>query len=135
MKLTEAKAILNKIMPDLKRLANQDEFELERYTSEERTEMTFMNDVANRAREIDRRFTYMNRPILAEGFLVKNSQGRYYIESDSPDNYFTSGASIEIWDERDERFYLTRIEHDGEDYYAVSFKGLKLEDAIARTRY
>lgn len=135
MKLEEAKNILNVIMPQLKKLSDQDEFELAKYTSEERTEMTFMTDIAYKAGEIARKFEYMNRPVLAEGFLVKNSQGRYYIESDSPDNYFTSGASLEIWDERDERFYLTRIEHNGDDYYAVSFKGLDLSEAIARTRY
>lgn len=75
---------------------------------------------------------YLEKDITAEGELYLNSGGRYEINEDV---YFTSGSSCEllIYDDYYE-FYSwikTRIEHNGEDYYAVALgrdvpiKGLK----------
>lgn len=65
----------------------------------------------------------MSKPVLIEGCLEKNKNGRYELNGYE----LTSGAPIEIWSKDDYyeiggSWYSTRIEHNGEDYYAVGEK-------------
>ncbi|QWE49708.1 hypothetical protein [Paenibacillus phage SV21] len=67
---------------------------------------------------------------IYEGTLVLNALGRYEIDGTSI--YFTSGDQIEylvnkIWK-------ISRVEHNGEDYYIVADPGLKMLGLTARTR-
>ena len=76
----------------------------------------------------------MERPVLAEGYLEKNRYGRYELNGYE----LTSGHLIELWIEDNEykeggSWFSTRIEHNGEDYYAVGSKAL-LEGLKARLK-
>ena len=64
---------------------------------------------------------------MNKGVLYKNSDGRYAI---SENIWFTSGDSIEIY--FGGSWLLTRIEHNGRNYYAVDLQGIKLEGLQAR---
>ena len=62
-----------------------------------------------------------------EGKLYRNECGKFEIDDF---HWFSCGCRIElclcgVW-------VLTRIEHDGNDYYAVGLKGLKLDGLLAR---
>lgn len=64
---------------------------------------------------------------MKEGKLYKNDCGKYEIDDWE---WFSCGSVIELclcgtW-------VRTRIEHDGNDYYAVGLKGLKLDGLLAR---
>ena len=65
---------------------------------------------------------------MSEGKLYKNSYGKYEINEYDP---FGCGRVIEL--ELCGTWVRTRIEHDGDDYYAVGLKGLKLDGLKART--
>lgn len=84
---------------------------------------------------LDRKIKYINTPISYTGTLYKNSSGRYETENG---DYYTSGKSIEvlIYDEMSEckKWVLTRVEHDGKDYYVVGYKGVSLEGLTVRIR-
>lgn len=74
---------------------------------------------------------YYEMPIVGEGRLRKNQNGRYEIAGFE----LTSGCVIELLNEEDETpmWVRTAIEHDGEDYYAVSMRG-SLQDKHGRYR-
>jgi hypothetical protein len=67
--------------------------------------------------------------------MYKTSNGRYEIDEN---HYFTSGSGIELLNYDD--FYelkiwvRTRIEHNGDDYYAVSKPNVPLGNSHARVR-
>jgi hypothetical protein len=77
---------------------------------------------------------YLKKPVVAEGTLYKNEQGRYEIDHL---HYFTSGSPIEIYiyDDFEERYYWykSRVEHKDGDYYVVGYDG-PLEGLKARIR-
>ena len=64
---------------------------------------------------------------VASGRLYKNTDGRYAINDDV---YFTAGDSIEIFFGKG--WLLTRIEHNGKDYFAVDLQGMSLTGLTAR---
>jgi len=74
---------------------------------------------------------YYDLPVVGEGRLTKNQNGRYQCSGME----LTSGCVIELLDEDDEtpRWVRTAIEHNGEDYYALSLRGA-LEGKLARYR-
>ncbi|MDA5110876.1 DUF5348 domain-containing protein [Brevibacillus thermoruber] len=79
--------------------------------------------------------TYLNGKVAAQGRLYKNSSGRYAIDED---HYFTCGETIEILVNEDEDggyWVRTRIEHNGDDYYAVDRPKINLQGTMARVRY
>lgn len=98
--------------------------------------MDFIND----------RLNYLNVPVLYEGTLSKNEQGRYQLPNGK---YYTSGSLIEclICDgghdkyNEDSKEYenvpywaRTSVEHDGNDYYLVSYKNIPMQGLRARVR-
>ncbi|MCW1929553.1 DUF5348 domain-containing protein [Bhargavaea beijingensis] len=81
-------------------------------------------------------FEYLKKRIVAEGSLYLNDAGRYAIDDDT---YLTSGEVCEILidDKFDggQRWVKTRIESDGNDYYAVGLgKDWPLDGLYARVR-
>lgn len=132
--INEAKRILEKLQYDLKRLGqNQDEFEHNYADAEERFQHLILKRIAVKADDIFREFEYLNKPVLAEGVLSLREDGRYEIAGTN--YYFTSGTTIEIWDNEDEQYYKTQIEHKDGVYYAVIMgTGVKLEGLKARIR-
>lgn len=77
---------------------------------------------------------YLKKPVVAEGVLRKNEQGRYEIDRE---HYFTSGSLIEIYiyDDFEKRHYWhkSRVEHKDGDYYVVGYDQ-PLEGLRARVR-
>ncbi len=62
-----------------------------------------------------------------KGILYKNRDGRYAI---SDNVWFTSGDTVEIY--FGGSWLLTRIEHNGKEYYAVDLQGISLAGLTAR---
>ena len=77
---------------------------------------------------------YLNKRIVATGKLRKNSNGRY----EACGREFSSGSLIEAlindgyYD--GPRWEVSRIEHNGEDYYLYGHKGIKLSGLEIRIR-
>ena len=79
---------------------------------------SIMENLYNAKRDIE----YLNQPIKYTGVLKKNTRGRYETEKKE----YTSGNLIEalIYDDfhEKERWVITSVEHDGEDYYLVNYR-------------
>ena len=77
---------------------------------------------------------YISLPIKAEGTLLKNANGRYEFEA----REYTSGCRIEylVYDDFEGRedWHLSRVEHNGDDYYIVANNGLSLDGLRVRIR-
>ena len=91
--------------------------------------------IVDRLSEIAYELSYLSKPILEEGRLIKNDNGRYEI---SGRYEFVSGSPIEVlvWDDFDEcdRWVLTRVEHSGDDYVLHHHKELPMAGLRARRR-
>lgn len=132
MELVRAKELLKKMGPTLKEFKNDSDMEYDFENKDERFEAAQLRKIANHLSEAAYLYEYMKKPIVAEGFLTKRIDGRYEIEGTS--YYFTSGSQIENWDDEDQCYYLTRIEHQNDDYYAVNSPNEKLEGMKVRKR-
>jgi hypothetical protein len=124
MDLEKAYAIFSKIQGDIGCFKdNYGNFEDEFYYDRENPEQRFKSDnaryVIDLLTDAYYRLEWVNKPVIAEGRLVKNDEERYEIEDTSI--VFTSGRPLDVWryDEFDEKYewVLTRVEHNGEDYY------------------
>lgn len=92
--------------------------------------------LSNKLGDIKNRVEYLSKPIKEQGFISKNSLGRYELPSGY---YFTSGSICEIlWndDRNDEQYWLyTTIEHNGTDYYATALgKQVSIDGMMVRIR-
>lgn len=132
MKLDEVKKHLERMEKGIELFAEkQYELEFDCYSPEQRFEHSIYLEVADKLNDVYALLSYVKKPVLHEGDLEKREDGRYEIEG--TDYCFRSGDRVEIWDKEDERYYLTRIEHDG-DYYAVGYKGCSLDNMKVRVR-
>lgn len=132
MELVKAKKIVNTMLHEIVEVSKQDEF-VHGYTDEERFEADLMGQIAFHLKHASHLIQYMNKPIIAVGTLTKNEDGRYTIENNT-NHYFHSGSVIEIWDQEEERFFKTYIDHNGSDYFANAYPSLSLEGILARYR-
>lgn len=77
---------------------------------------------------------YLHKKVKEQGYLRKNSRGRYVLK----DREFTCGSTLEIliYDdfEEKEKWVHTRIEHNGKDYYAIGVGNVNLDGIMARVR-
>lgn len=104
-------------------------------SADERLEYHLLNRVTEHLEAALYDLSYLNKKVTAQGRLYKNSSGRYAINED---HYFTCGETIEILvnEEKDGGYWVrTRIEHNGEDYYAVDRPKISLQGTMARVRY
>lgn len=62
---------------------------------------------------------HLQGDVIKNGVLIHNSDKRYTLEG--TDHYFTSGSPIEWFDEEDNVWRLSTMEHNGEDYYIVGY--------------
>ena len=95
------------------------------------------------ADEMQSRMDYHTKPVKEVSRLHMNSQGRY--ETDGG-HYYTSGSSIEFL--KVEEIYnsdtgqyedtpvwtVSRVEHDGTDYYIVTYGNVELSGLKVRVR-
>lgn len=69
--------------------------------------------------------SYLKKPVKGEYVLHKNCNGRYECSA----HEYTCGNCIEYYayDETEERYrwVISRVEHDGDDYYIVNSKWLR----------
>lgn len=80
---------------------------------------------------------WLDKPIVAEGVLVKNANERYEIEGTGVE--FTSGRPLDVWhyDDWKEEYKWTRsrLEHGNGDYYIVALgKDVSIEGLKVRAR-
>ena len=102
--------------------------------SEERLLENEINKILEKLDYIHGDIKYLTSSIKDEGYLSKNTNGRYELNGYE----YTCGNGIEVllYDEWSERFdwSITRIEHDGNDYYAVGHSDICLDGVKARRR-
>ena len=93
-----------------------------------------LRSILYRLDKVNREIEYLKRPIIGEYILRKNEDDRY--ECDVREFY--SGSTIEcfVYDEFDARdkWVITRVEHNSEDYYLVDFETTDLEGLKIRVR-
>lgn len=117
--------------------SDYEEINFEASDAQERFLKDELNFIFHSLYEASEEFLFLDRPVIDDGFLHLNSAGRYTLNGFE----FTSGSLIEIFYPapdsdfpEDERWISTRIEHNGNDYYAVGIRYLPLEGCRARRR-
>ena len=78
---------------------------------------------------------YLSRPVKEMGFLHRNNDGEYKTGQGHP---YRSGSLIEVLLQDDTHevpcWVLTKVEHDGEDYYLVGYEDIPMEGLNVRVR-
>ncbi|MED5052582.1 DUF5348 domain-containing protein [Anoxybacillus rupiensis] len=90
--------------------------------------------IADKLDEVRRSIDYLSKPVIEQGHIRHNSQGRYELPSG---RYLTSGSSCEILHQYSDREYwlYTQIEHNGEDYYATALgRNVSIDGKMVRVR-
>lgn len=87
--------------------------------------------------DVDAILEWLEKPIVAEGLLVKNENGRYEIDGTGVE--FSSGRPLDVWhyDDWKEKggWTRSRVEHGNGDYYIVALgKDVPIEGLKVRTR-
>lgn len=123
---------LNRLVEDYRHMEDS----TNRYAldAEEEYIFTMLYRAINRIEDAVAVLEQMKKPVLTEGYLEKNRYGRYELNGYE----LTSGSPIEIWIEDREfdaggSWFSTRIEHNGEDYYAIG-RRTPLEGLRARIK-
>lgn len=133
MDLKKAYEIFDNIEREINKMSNPygnmpDEFDHNYDDEEERFKHNQALLIVDRLDDIKRSLDWINKPIIAEGRLYKNSNGRYELEGIE----ITSGRPIEAW-ENDYGWIRTRIEHS-EDYYIYDLKEQDINNTLVRIR-
>lgn len=84
--------------------------------------------------DVKARVDYLNKPVIWTKRLSKNESGKY----ETSKKEYSCGARIEALvsnDYHDVPYWaITRVEHDGDDYYLVGYKDVPLEHLTVRAR-
>ena len=93
-----------------------------------------LTDVLNHLEAASNILTYLNKRVVGESTLYKKSNGRYGCET----REYSCGNRIEFYgydeDLEKYRWYISRIEHDGNDYYLVGFRNVPIDGLKIRIR-
>lgn len=127
MELNESYEILKKIynqvdnLRDSSRISNVllDDFD---FDEDNKDELLRYDEIMKMLESLDdfrSRYTYILKKVKYEGHLVKNESGRYCLDN-CHEIYFVSGQRIEFFDKEDEKWVISRVEHNDDDYYIVS---------------
>lgn len=76
---------------------------------------------------------YLNSPVLSEGQMFLNTQNCYELKGKNGKVYHC-GDIIEFKDPFNNCWTVSRIEHNGNDYYIVGYKELSLQCLRVRNR-
>ena len=92
--------------------------------------------LADQLKKIERRLSYLLKPVTEQGYIRHNAGKRYELPSGT---YFTTGSDCEMLvnDTRnDEQYWIhTDIGHNGEDYYATKLgKDVSINGMMVRVR-
>lgn len=145
MKLDELKERMFEINAEIKDLLEEsgfaeyeelDEVEADQSNPNELFILHELRAACYRLSEASDDISYLEREIIGEYKLQKNSGGRY----ETPKHEYTCGNTIEFlyydsYDER-EKWAVSSVEHDGTDYYITGnrYKEVKLDGLTVRVR-
>lgn len=152
MKITDMSDKLNNLNNEIKRILSASGYEdyndlsnvdYDNSSSEELLLMDEYNKIVEKLSDVNDTLVYLKRPIEYTGRLYKDNRGRYSI-----DNYtWTSGSIIEFlckddWHDREvdgewvntPYWAISRIEHNGQDYYIVHYNDMALDGLEVRVR-
>lgn len=139
-KIDDLKKLTTKLLPGIKKISESIN-ELTGTTSvkhlelNDRSDFFLLQELIVSLDKLQWKIESLIKPIVTEGYLYKNSAGRYEIDQY---HYFTSGSPVEVltFDDFHELqiWISTRIEHNGEDYYAVALPNIPLCNLKARVR-
>lgn len=141
MKIEQVEAILRRIQGNMEGLKEYggmiDEFDYDRENPEEHFKASTIRQVLDKLGDIQWELEWLDKPIIAEGVLMKNENGRYEIEGTGVE--FTSGRPLDVWhyDDWKEEYEWTRsrVEHGNDDYYIVALgKEVSIEGLKVRNR-
>ena len=84
---------------------------------EERSNLILLQQLQAKIWELNSSLAKLTKPVLVEGILIKNENGRYEVEGLE----LTSGQYIEYFrdDEFGGHYVPSQIEYHGQDYYIV----------------
>lgn len=141
-KLSELMSELYRLNFRIKEFLNKSGYEaysevcVDDYDKDDIEKCFFVQELYGIADNLDRAastISYLNSPIVVSGRLHKKANGRYMCDGVE----LTCGSGVEIltYDAFDDKgkWIVTRIEHDGNDYYAVGVDG-KIGGKHARIR-
>lgn len=143
MKLSELKERVFELNTDIKYLMKETGFEsyeeLDRVKFDqddinERFLIKEFTSIISKLESVSRDISYLDAAIGEEYTLHKNSYGRY----ETPEHEYSCGNTIEFkyyddFDERD-KWTVSRVEHNGDDYYIVGHRSLIMEGLTVRHR-
>jgi hypothetical protein len=88
--------------------------------------------IIKKLEEVKESIEYLNLPIKDTGILNKNERGRY----ESSFMEYTSGYGIEVLLQEEEsyKWVISRVEHNGSDYYIVGYSSVSMEGLQVRNR-
>lgn len=91
--------------------------------------------ITDRLADVQEYISYLTRPIVETSRLRKGTAGKYRT---AKGHFYDCRSSIEVLvsDEYHDVPYWTRttVEHNGEDYYLVGYKGLSMKGLTVRVR-
>lgn len=139
--LNDTKSMYNNLNGEIKQLINILGYECEniQFDRNNLDEMFYKDQyhrLAEKLEEIENRLSYLQKPVLEEGYIRQNESGRYELPSGT---YLTSGNVCEILVNdiklNEKHWQYTTIEHNGKDYYAVSLgKDININGMLIRIR-
>lgn len=143
MKIKDLYMQLLSLNSDIKKLIKESEFdeyddlsgvEIDNDNINERFVREQLRAVMQSLQDASGDLNYLNKDIIDEYTVHKNSGGRY----EAGGREYTCGSVIEFcyYDDFDERYRwdVSSVEHDGEDYYIVRHKNIQLEGLKVRRR-
>jgi len=137
MELQEVYQMFNQIRSVLKKYEDRwgylsQEIELpECYDEDDKFKHLIGYRILNKLVDANSMLNWISKPIKAQGFLVKNENNRYGVEN----NELSSGYPIDWYNEVEQEWDTSRIEHNGEDYYIVGYGREKsIEGIFVRIR-
>lgn len=87
--------------------------------------------ILSRLSDIKIDLDWLHKPILAQGYLLKNENGRYKVKGQE----LTSGHPLDYYDKDFEEWKHSRVEHNGDDYYIYHYgRERSIEGLLVRIR-
>ena len=106
-------------------------YDPEAVSVDERSQFIQLRRIYDAALDMTDSLKFLQKPILAEGALRKQPNGRYHVDGVE----LTSGQRLELYDEDDDVFYPTALEHNSNDYYIVLLgRDVSIESKLVRIR-
>lgn len=122
---SEFKSLISKTKID--RYDNLSEVEADWNNPEQLLLVEELGSAMQKISEASEIISYLKKPVKGEYVLHKNCNGRYECSA----HEYTCGNGIEYYayDETEERYrwVISRVEHDGDDYYIVNSKWLRFD--------